>query len=211
MHYHFAILLLFRPLIKFRIVGSSIYPRDLCLQAANTIQDLLRSYSQLYTLSHTPSFVPHITLASSMIYLAIGTSSSSALPPISGTTQPGPDGQKPVLGKIDAPLAEALSRGIAGLQEMASYHQFAAQALDILQYLAKEQNIEIAIGGKEEVLRTVEQVSESPGLRPVLSTLKTGLDKNYQCILTSLLRGSGKAASSGGCIGMAAPCQRLLG
>lgn len=174
MYYHFAILLLFRPLIKFRVVGSSIYPQDLCVQAADTIQDLLRSYSQLYTLSRTPSFVPHFALASSMIYLAIGASSSSALPPTRGTTEPGPDGQKCVLGKIDSPLAEALSHGIADLREMASCHHFAAQALKILQYLAKERNIEIAVGGGEkEGGAAYGRTEETLGLRPILSTLKT--------------------------------------
>lgn len=174
MYYHFAILHLFRPLIKFRVVGSSIYPRDLCLQAADTIQDLLHSYSQLYSLSCTSSFVPHFALASSMIYLAIGASSSSAVPQTSGTAEPGPDGKKPVLGKIDSPLAEALSRGIAGLREMASCHHFAAQALKILQCLAKEQNIEIAIGGGEkEEGAAHERTNETPGLRPVLGAFKT--------------------------------------
>ena len=174
MYYHFAILLLFRPFIKFRVVGSSIYPKDLCLQAADTIQDLLHSYSQLYTLSRTPSFVPHFALASSMIYLAIGASSPSALPPTSGTTEPSPDRQTRVLGKIDSPFAEALSRGIARHREMASCHHFAAQALKILQYLAKERNIEIATGSSEkEGGAAHERTDATPGLRPVLSTLKT--------------------------------------
>lgn len=75
MYYHFAILLLFRPLIKLRIIGSSILPRDVCSQAADAIQGLLRSYSQLYTLQRTPSFVPYFVLTSSIMHLAIGASS----------------------------------------------------------------------------------------------------------------------------------------
>ncbi|KAK8109418.1 Fungal specific transcription factor [Apiospora kogelbergensis] len=75
MYYHFAILLLFRPLIKLRIIGSSILPRDVCSQAADAIQGLLRSYSQLYTLRRTPSFVPYFVLTSSIMHLAIGASS----------------------------------------------------------------------------------------------------------------------------------------
>ncbi|KAK8074347.1 Nitrogen assimilation transcription factor nit-4 [Apiospora phragmitis] len=75
MYYHFAILLLFRPLIKLRIIGSSILPRDVCSQAADAIQGLLRSYSQLYTLRRTPSFVPYFVLTSAIMHLAIGASS----------------------------------------------------------------------------------------------------------------------------------------
>ncbi|KAK6856368.1 fungal specific transcription factor [Apiospora arundinis] len=83
MYYHFAILLLFRPLIKLRIIGSSILPRDVCSQAADAIQGLLRSYSQLYTLRRTPSFVPYFVLTSSIMHLAIGASS-----PMEGASSP---------------------------------------------------------------------------------------------------------------------------
>jgi hypothetical protein len=81
MYYHFAILLLFRPLIKLRIIGSSIAPRDVCCQAADAIQSLLKSYSQLYTLRRTPSFVPYFVLTSSITHLAIGAST-----PLSAST-----------------------------------------------------------------------------------------------------------------------------
>ncbi|KAI1160843.1 fungal-specific transcription factor domain-containing protein [Nemania serpens] len=81
MYYHFAILLLFRPLIKLRIIGSAILPRDVCSQAADAIQGLLRSYSQLYTLHRTPSFVPYFLLTSSIMHLAIGASEIESLSP----------------------------------------------------------------------------------------------------------------------------------
>jgi hypothetical protein len=96
MYYHFAILLLFRPLIKLRIIGSSISPRDVCSQAADAISGLLRSYSQLYTLRRTPSFVPYFVLTSSIMHLAISASSSSsssalsALPPVTPSDQSTP-------------------------------------------------------------------------------------------------------------------------
>ncbi|KAK7946044.1 uncharacterized protein PG986_010365 [Apiospora aurea] len=94
MYYHFAILLLFRPLIKLRIIGSSILPRDVCSQAADAIQGLLRSYSQLYTLRRTPSFVPYFVLTSSIMHLAIGASSPIATSPAAASTPstPKPEG-----------------------------------------------------------------------------------------------------------------------
>ncbi|CAK7270130.1 hypothetical protein SEPCBS119000_003930 [Sporothrix epigloea] len=80
MYYHFAILLLFRPLIRLRIIGFSATPRDICLQAADAIQGLLGSYSQLYTLQRTPSFVPYFVLTSCIMHLAIGASMSLDIP-----------------------------------------------------------------------------------------------------------------------------------
>jgi len=72
MYYHFAMLLLFRPLITYRIIGSEVTPQDVCSQAADAIQALLASYAQLYTLKRTPSFVPYFVLTSTTMKLAVG-------------------------------------------------------------------------------------------------------------------------------------------
>ncbi|KAB5549403.1 hypothetical protein GE09DRAFT_1126267 [Coniochaeta sp. 2T2.1] len=45
MYYKFAILLLFQPFIKLRIIDSIVSPTDVCSQAADAIQALSRSYS----------------------------------------------------------------------------------------------------------------------------------------------------------------------
>lgn len=134
MYYHFAILLLFRPLIKLRIVGSSISPRDVCSQAADAIQGLLHSYSQLYTLRRTPSFVPYFVLTSSIMHLAIAASSA----PSQGEGQPS-------RSKLGDNVTKAINQGIADLTEMAPCHHFAEQALNILRYLAKKWSIEIHV------------------------------------------------------------------
>ncbi|OAA63523.1 c6 zinc finger domain containing protein [Niveomyces insectorum RCEF 264] len=84
MYYHFAILLVFRPLLKLRILGSSVLPKDVCLQAADAIQGLLKSYSQLYTLRRTPTFVPYFALTSSIVHLAIAAFSMSGPGPPHG-------------------------------------------------------------------------------------------------------------------------------
>ncbi len=98
MYYHFSILLLFRPLIKLRIIGSSITPKDVCLQAADAIQGLLRSYSQLYTLQRTPSFVPYFVLTASIMHLAIGAATAD-------DTQPEMEPPNPTHRQVDARLA----------------------------------------------------------------------------------------------------------
>lgn len=138
MYYHFAILLLFRPLIKLRIIGSKILPKDVCSQAADAIQGLLTSYSQLYTLRRTPSFVPYFVLTASIMHLAIGASDALNVNP--GKVTPA-DIKKAV--RVDSRVQEALKRGIADLTEMAPCHHFAEQALNILRYLAKKWNIEV--------------------------------------------------------------------
>ncbi|KAK0390572.1 hypothetical protein NLU13_0076 [Sarocladium strictum] len=140
MYYHFAILLLFRPLIKLRILGSKISPKDVCSQAADAIQGLLKSYSQLYTLQRTPSFVPYFVLTSSIMHLAIGASEQGGA---SATSTPEERIEK--AAKLDPRIKESLTQGIADLAEMAPCHHFAEQALNILRYLAKKWNIEVEI------------------------------------------------------------------
>lgn len=136
MYYHFAILLLFRPLIRLRIIGSKILPRDVCLQAADAIQGLLTSYSQLYTLQRTPSFVPYFVLTSAIMHLAIGASAE-----LEGS--PRGRGKTGQAAMGDSRIPEALRQGIADLTQMAPCHHFAEQALNILRYLAKKWSIDV--------------------------------------------------------------------
>lgn len=139
MYYHFGILLLFRPLIKLRIIGSKVTPKDVCYQAADAIQGLSRSYSQLYTLRRTPSFVPYFVLTSAIIHLAIGAVSTNDSP--SETTSKAIE----KAAQLDPRVSKSLSQGIADLAEMAPCHHFAEQALNILRYLAKKWNIDVDI------------------------------------------------------------------
>ena len=180
MYYHFAILLLFRPLIKLRIIGSSIMPRDVCSQAADAISSLLRSYSQLYTLRRTPSFVPYFVLTSSIMHLAIGatfsdtTSSAAESESAQGGQSPRPSYGRPLATpKLSPHVAEAITRGIADLTEMAPCHFFAEQALNILRYLAGKWNLDVDIKpmGKEEGGPPENNPDPEPTTRSVTSSL----------------------------------------
>lgn len=162
MYYHFAILLLFRPLIKLRIVGSKVSPRDVCSQAADAIQGLLRSYSQLYTLRRTPSFVPYFVLTSAIMHMAIAASSPTIALPQSPASQPQQSSSTPPsagdaprgasvppgapASKDDPRVFKAIRQGIADLTEMAPCHHFAQQALNILRYLASKWNLDVDTG-----------------------------------------------------------------
>ncbi|KAI0975912.1 fungal-specific transcription factor domain-containing protein [Xylaria arbuscula] len=190
MYYHFAILLLFRPLIKLRIIGSAILPRDVCSQAADAIQGLLRSYSQLYTLRRTPSFVPYFLLTSSIMHLAVGASYNEAPSPTthsttstarpshhqsssghtasspftSGGEEPTSSPSSPLASKLSPKVAAAIKQGLADLEEMAPCHQFAEQALNILRFLAKKWNIDVDVpyrGGHEEFDKLVRPSTNS--------------------------------------------------
>lgn len=154
MYYHFAILLLFRPLIKLRIMGSSISPRDVCTQAADAIQGLLRSYSQLYTLRRTPSFVPYFVLTSSIMHLTIAASKATSHKggqaangdvggSVAQASREPPGGPDSVVVGADPRVVRSINQGISDLTEMAPCHHFAEQALNILRYLARKWNIEI--------------------------------------------------------------------
>jgi hypothetical protein len=142
MYYHFAILLLFRPLIKLRIIGSKVAPRDVCSQAADAILGLLTSYSQLYTLRRTPSFVPYFVLTSTIMHLAIG---ATNLEGSDSTVHFSSEDMKNAVS-VDPHVREALKQGISDLTEMAPCHHFAEQALNILRYLAKKWNIDVGMG-----------------------------------------------------------------
>lgn len=177
MYYHFAILLLFRPLIKLRIIGSSVTPRDVCAQAADAIQGLSRSYSQLYTLRRTPSFVPYFVLTAAIMHLAVGaldTPGSSSTPRAnsenspdkpekgdSGRTRPSssstvgpttPSSRSNAKLKLGPRAVEAINQGISDLTEMAPCHNFAEQALHILRFLARKWNIPVEIPPPDQVL-----------------------------------------------------------
>ncbi|KAK5654556.1 hypothetical protein OQA88_7185 [Cercophora sp. LCS_1] len=70
-YYHYAVALTFRPFIEVRIASSGLSPRSICIQAADAIQGHLRSYSRLYSLRRTPSFVPYLVLMTSRVYLLV--------------------------------------------------------------------------------------------------------------------------------------------
>ena len=146
MYYHFAILLLFRPLIKLRIIGSKVLPRDVCSQAADAIQGLLRSHSQLYTLRRTPSFVPYFVLTSSIMHLAIGASNAK---PSEGQPEDVMEPSDEAKEGITDHVARSIKQGVEDLKEMTPCHHFAEQALNILRYLAQKWNIDVDMGNED--------------------------------------------------------------
>ncbi|KAK8118367.1 uncharacterized protein PG998_002993 [Apiospora kogelbergensis] len=159
-YYHCAIMLLFRPYIRLRIKGSTVVPRDVCTDAADAVRALLRSYTQLYTLRHTPSFLPYLTLISSTMHLAAATAEASGNPLAGASSDELLDDVRRVIatvpldfGDLASALAhmnaqggvlrpelspgvtESLEQGISDLTEMMPFNQAAKQALHALQHL----------------------------------------------------------------------------
>ncbi len=126
MYYHFAILLLFSPFIKVRFVGSSISPNEVCLQAADAIMSLVRSYRQLYSLRRAPCFVPHIVLAAGIVNLVATDSTAS----IGGLTK--------------------ILHCMTHLHEMSHSHGFASRAEQILRIIAHSWSVEISQESERE-------------------------------------------------------------
>lgn len=131
MHYHSAILLVFRPFLRLGIVGSGVTPRDICAQAADAISALVNSYSKLYTLRRTPSFVPYFVLTSSIIHLVN-----------LGNALSGP---------------EKILQSMVDLKELTGSHEFATRALQILYFLKRHWRID---GLNEEVSEELEREAE---------------------------------------------------
>jgi hypothetical protein len=138
--YHSAILLLFQPFVNLELVTSAVLPREVCYQAADAITGIVKSYSDLYTLRRTPSFVPYFVLISAIIHLfAVKTQASN----------------KDARGK--------LSQGISDLQEMTQCHGFAFRAIDALRHLAHIWGVDIFPNGTNS-----RDLPDLPGPSPVL-------------------------------------------
>lgn len=80
MYYQFALLCLFRPVANLVLADSDIRPREILLQAAQSILALSQSYSGLFTLGRVSAFVPYFVCASGIAGIRMeSTLSSSAM------------------------------------------------------------------------------------------------------------------------------------
>ncbi|KAM4061174.1 putative nitrate assimilation regulatory protein nirA [Hirsutella rhossiliensis] len=71
MYYQFCLLCLFRPLANLVLADSDVRPREICLQAAQSILALSQSYSRLFTLGRVSAFVPYFVCASGIAGLTM--------------------------------------------------------------------------------------------------------------------------------------------
>lgn len=76
MYYHFCLLCAFRPFIGVTLEGSNISPKEICIQAAQSILALAQSYDDLFTLRRVSGFIPYFVCASGLLSLAMKESGS---------------------------------------------------------------------------------------------------------------------------------------
>ncbi|KAH6667682.1 fungal-specific transcription factor domain-containing protein [Halenospora varia] len=124
MYHHFAVLLLFGPFIKLRFLDSTVFPYEICIQAANAITSLLDSYRRLYSVRRTPCFVPLLALASNSMHV------------IRAETLP----------LSASPL---ILQGVADLREMAFSHRSAARGAKNLEAIGQRHCLPVSLPGNE--------------------------------------------------------------
>jgi hypothetical protein len=183
LYYHFAIVSIFCPFIKLRIRGSDILPRELCLHAADTIQIHSQTYTRLYSLARTPSFMPYLILVSSRVYVG---DAGSAIP---GSLR----------SRDDYHIIEALRRNIATLEDIASCHRAALIGANMVRYLAEALNIFIGIKDHDP-LRVPRSTAGGPDL---FASRRTGQ-------VTYMMGSSGAALGESAALDDEVPLQRAL-
>lgn len=115
-------MLLFRPLIRLRIVASTVSPRSVCLQAAETIESLFKSYEKLYTLKRTPTLAFFFALTTHITGLAIAAFTS----PIEGLNPHASPDQR---------VSQVLTQSAVDLEQTAFCHECARRAAEEVQSL----------------------------------------------------------------------------
>jgi hypothetical protein len=69
MLYYTVIVHLFRPLLKVDLLHSDVRPKDICIESANKVTDLLRIYRQHYDMRACQLVLTHILLSVSIVHL----------------------------------------------------------------------------------------------------------------------------------------------
>jgi hypothetical protein len=138
MCYHFAIIHLFHPFLDLQLVGAKLSPARICHQAADAIQGLLKSYSQLHTLDRVPVFVPFLAMASAISHLENRILAAPALGSDSDTDMVTVNG-------VSHHVLDELGQDISDLRVMSGWHYSGVQAVGFLRAFAKERKIEVGI------------------------------------------------------------------
>ncbi|KAF2184347.1 hypothetical protein K469DRAFT_181613 [Zopfia rhizophila CBS 207.26] len=69
MYYHTIQVHLFRPLLKVEPIRGELSPKDMCVENANRVADLLRNYREHYDLRCGPLILTHILLSVCIVHL----------------------------------------------------------------------------------------------------------------------------------------------
>jgi hypothetical protein len=143
MYYHFTIILTFYPLMNSHFLDSNISALEVCMDAADAVTTLVRSYENLHGLRRTPCFLPYILFASGIVHL--------------GAT-------KPKINPIDTLIQSA--QEVAILQLMSVCHGSSKRACRIL--LSRALHPSAPSGPREEDSEADEQSPWEPFARTMI-------------------------------------------
>ena len=116
MYYHTVVLHLFRPFLKVDLLDSSVSPRDICTQSAESVSSLVARYRNYYGLRRVCVILAHIILSSCTVHL---------------------------LNLATPSATHSLAEGIRALREMAMNSGFAGRCLRIIISLSKKWGINL--------------------------------------------------------------------
>lgn len=136
------------PVIECSIIGTELLPRRICLEAADAIGSLVKSYTRLYTLQRTPSLVPYFVLTAAAVHLATMTSCTQS-------DFADPERQSLHLANPACSSSlDALDKDITALAEMKQCHPLAKKFLSIIAYLAEQWKVRIGSKGARFLYKT---------------------------------------------------------
>ncbi|KAJ4294431.1 hypothetical protein N0V90_008121 [Kalmusia sp. IMI 367209] len=114
MLYHTAIGHLFRPMLKIDLINFKLKPRDACINAANSVSELLRLYRRHYPMRTCHLVLTHILLSNCIVHLTFSKDSTFA-----------------------SSSYRYLVEGLQGLEDLSECHWFGARAFKIIYETSK--------------------------------------------------------------------------
>lgn len=115
MLYHTMIVHLFRPMLKVNLIHSDVRPRDICIDAANTVSRIVRIYRSLYDFRVAHLTIPHILLNICIVHL--------------------------LYSKDNHVSRQNLVEGLKGLEDLHECHYFGARSFRIIHSLSQHWNL----------------------------------------------------------------------
>lgn len=115
MFYYTSIIHLFRPLLKVDLIHSDVHPRDICIDAANQVSRIVRTYRQFYDFRQAHLAIPHVLFTVCIIHL--------------------------LYSKENQLSRQNLIEGLQGLEDIHECHYFGARSFRIIHSLSKIWNL----------------------------------------------------------------------
>ncbi|KAH7125261.1 fungal-specific transcription factor domain-containing protein [Dendryphion nanum] len=115
MLYYTVLVHLFRPMLKVDLIHSDLRPRDICIDSANKVTDLLRLYRKWYDMRACQLVLTHILLSVGVVHLLYSSENSTISSNLVATCQ--------------------------ALEDLSVCHYFGARSFKIIHALAKTWNI----------------------------------------------------------------------